>query len=337
MTIPVFEKPCLERPFLRRVFFNLFSGCGVLTLIALWLVMAAPSVKAAPKVLTTIKPLQLIVHELSDGVLQPSRLLPDGFTPHDYHLKPRDRLALEEANLVVWLGPTTEPYLRGLMKQLANKAGTSVVNVSAIEGLTVLPSRSISHHHEGHGHHSEGHREGHGLEDGHLWLSPKNTQVMAQHLANQLMALVPAQRGRIEQNLQAFTAKLEGLSWLHTAGVPKFLVYHDAFQYLEAFVQVYAREIIVSDAQETPGIRHIIEVQKTVQEEGIDCVIVGPVYNPGLLDKLFGSQAYRTVFIDPLASAEQPGKDSYVDFLQRAANQLYACGSTQGVSEGLTH
>ena len=107
-------------------------------------VMAVSKDAARPKVLTTIKPLQMIVHELSEGVFQPSRLLPNGFTPHDYHLKPRDRLAVQDAELIVWLGPVMEPYLIALVAQLEDQPSSQRVNVTEIAGLEILPSRSIS-------------------------------------------------------------------------------------------------------------------------------------------------------------------------------------------------
>ena len=284
-----------------------------------------------PRILTTIKPLQMIVYELSLGVFQPDRLLPDGFTPHDYHLKPRDRQAVQEADLIVWLGPEMEPYLNALVEQYTDASGTEnltakAVNVLAIPGIKKLPSRAISHHrggHSGDGHHEEDH----GAEDGHIWLSPENVSLMAEYLGKKLIEMDAVHKDRYEENLALFLAKIEALDLTSSKGSNAFLVYHDAFQYLEHALQRYAHEIIVSDAEDTPGIRHIIGVQKAIQKEGIECVVVGNLYNKSLLDKLFGYRVYRTATIDALASDVVLGRDSYADFLQKVSHQLLSCGA----------
>jgi len=292
-----------------------------------------------PKVLTTIKPLQMIVHELSEGVFQPSRLLPDGFTPHDYHLKPRDRMAVQDADLIVWLGPVTEPYLTALIAQLDDEPSSRRVNVSLIEGLEILPSRSISGHSGGHGGehaaeskpHGDAHDTAHGVSgfglDGHIWLSPKNTRLIAQSLADTLSEMDAAHHDQYQQNLVRFLSKMDAIDLTRKSTSSEFLVYHDAFQYLESSLQVFAHDIIVSDSEDTPGIRHIIGVQKSIQRESIQCVVVGTYYNKSLLDKLFSYKVYRTALIDPLASTMVVGQDYYADFLQQSVNQLLSCGS----------
>ena len=301
-------------------------------------VAAEPQPEFKPKILTTIKPLQMIIYELSLGVFLPDRLLPDGFTPHDYHLKPRDRQAVQEADLIVWLGPEMEPYLNALVEQYTHASGaaslsSNVVNVSAIPGIKKLPSRAISHHRGGHSaehsteHSAEDSTADHGAEDGHIWLSAENVGVMAEDLGKKLIEMDSVHKDQYAENLVSFKAKIEALDFTSSKDSNAFLVYHDAFQYLEHALHRYAHEIIVSDAEDTPGIRHIIGVQKAIQKEGIECVVVGSFYNKSLLDKLFGYRVYRTAAIDALASDVVLGAGSYAHFLQQASQQLLSCGA----------
>ncbi|HAC68916.1 MAG TPA: zinc ABC transporter substrate-binding protein, partial [Pseudomonas sp.] len=64
--------------------------------------------QAEVKVLTSIKPLQLIAAAIQDGAGQPAVLLPPGASPHHYALRPSDLRQVREANLVYWIGPDLE-------------------------------------------------------------------------------------------------------------------------------------------------------------------------------------------------------------------------------------
>ena len=74
-----------------------------------WLVAA--SAFAEPRVLTSIKPLQLIAAAVQDGVGTPDVLLPAGASPHHYTLRPSDLRQVKEADLVYWIGPDLEGFL----------------------------------------------------------------------------------------------------------------------------------------------------------------------------------------------------------------------------------
>ena len=52
--------------------------------------LTAGAAQAEVKVLTSIKPLQLIAAAVQDGVAVPEVLLPPGASPHNYALRPSD-------------------------------------------------------------------------------------------------------------------------------------------------------------------------------------------------------------------------------------------------------
>lgn len=63
------------------------------------------SVQADVKVLTSIKPLQLIAAAVQDGVAIPEVLLPPGASPHNYALRPSDVRKVQSVDLLYWIGP----------------------------------------------------------------------------------------------------------------------------------------------------------------------------------------------------------------------------------------
>ncbi len=65
----------------------------------------------AVTVLTSIKPIQMITTELTDGVTTPDVLLQSNASPHDYALRPSDVKKVSSADLVIWFGHDLEPFL----------------------------------------------------------------------------------------------------------------------------------------------------------------------------------------------------------------------------------
>ncbi|MCO6062351.1 zinc ABC transporter substrate-binding protein, partial [Pseudomonas sp. MOB-449] len=71
---------------------------------------------AEVRVLTSIKPLQLIAAAVQDGAGTPEVLLPPGASPHHYALRPSDIRRVHEATLVYWIGPDLEVFLSHVLE-----------------------------------------------------------------------------------------------------------------------------------------------------------------------------------------------------------------------------
>ena len=71
----------------------------------------AGAAQAEVKVLTSIKPLQLIAAAVQDGVAIPEVLLPPGASPHNYALRPSDVRRVQSVDLLYWIGPDMESFL----------------------------------------------------------------------------------------------------------------------------------------------------------------------------------------------------------------------------------
>lgn len=114
---------------------------------------------AAPEVVTSIKPLQLIAAAITEGVSQPQVLIDGGMSPHDYALKPSDRRTLDQAGLVLWVGEELEPFMH---KPLSAKAAQQVLTLSEV--LQLAAGEHAEHdehqeaHHDEHAKHEEAHQ-----------------------------------------------------------------------------------------------------------------------------------------------------------------------------------
>jgi zinc transport system substrate-binding protein len=141
----------------------------------------------APKVVASIQPLNAIATAVMDGVGDPTVLLPPGTSPHHAALRPSQAQALEDADVVFWIGPTLETFLERPLDSLA--AGADAAPLITTAGIALLKVREgdgfeahdhshgdghDDHGHDDHAHDDHGHDHGHdhahddhGHDDGH--------------------------------------------------------------------------------------------------------------------------------------------------------------------------
>jgi len=182
--------------------------------------------------------------------------------------------------------------------------------------------------HDDHGHDDHGHA--HGAHDPHAWLSPDNAATWLNIIAAELSALDPENAGTYFANAAAARAEMDSLkaevaSTLEPVRGKNFVVFHDAYQYFEvAFDFPAAGAISLSDASD-PSPARIAEIQERVREEGIDCVLSEPQFNPGIVATVMEGTEAKTSVIDPLGSDLEPGPDMYPQILRNLATNLAGC------------
>ncbi|MFY0735773.1 zinc ABC transporter substrate-binding protein [Aurantimonas sp. NFXS3] len=99
----------------------------------------APAQAEAPKVIASIKPVHSLVSSVMAGVGEPTLLVAGSASPHTYAMKPSDAAALQDADIVFWVGDALETFLVKPIGTMASDA-TSVELVDT-PGLETLPFR----------------------------------------------------------------------------------------------------------------------------------------------------------------------------------------------------
>ncbi|NSY39595.1 zinc ABC transporter substrate-binding protein [Leisingera sp. ANG59] len=126
-----------------------------------------------PKVAADIAPVHGLVARVMQGLGEPALVVPPGASPHGYSMRPSEARALDQADVVFWLGEALTPWLEGPLEELAGDAHR--IELLESEGTTVLPfregARFEAHAHDGHAEHGDhddhsGH-EDHADHDGH--------------------------------------------------------------------------------------------------------------------------------------------------------------------------
>ncbi|MEK0081719.1 zinc ABC transporter substrate-binding protein [Benzoatithermus flavus] len=287
--------------------------------------------REAPKVVATILPIHALVATVMQGAGEPVLLVHGNVSPHDYQLKPSDARALQEADVVVRVGPRLEAFLERGLDGLARKA--RVVTLMEAPGVRLLPAREGGvwepHEHEdaetaGHADHGEG-------MDPHIWLDPANAEAMVRAIAAVLGEVDLERAALYATNAERATGELAALDQeLRSALAPvrgkPFIVFHDAYQYLERAYDLTAAGSITVSPDQPPGARRLAELRRKIEESGAVCVF-GEARTPSpLVATLAQGRNVGTGELDPEGIAGiDPGPEAYARLMRRNVDTLVRC------------
>ncbi|KJS43910.1 MAG: zinc transporter [Roseovarius sp. BRH_c41] len=309
--------------------------------------LAGVAMADAPKVATDITPVQSLVARVMQGVGAPEVIVRPGASPHGYAMRPSEAAALEQADLVFWMGEGLTPWLEGSIESLASEA--HVVELLGAAGSQVLPFREgvefAAHEHgeehgedhaeeeAGHADHADAHDHDHDHDhegaDPHAWLAPENARAWMRLIAEELAEHDPDNAAAYAANAEAGQAELEALSHEIAAELAPvqdkpFLVFHDAYQYFESAFDVTAAGAIALGDAAAPGPARVAALRDMAEARGILCVFSEPQFDPKLVETVFGDVATHGV-LDPMGSQLEPGSGLYPQMLRDMAGAMATC------------
>ncbi|EID7698950.1 TPA: zinc ABC transporter substrate-binding protein ZnuA [Vibrio parahaemolyticus] len=285
------------------------------------LILAASAMLTLPAqaitVLTSIKPIQLMVTELTEGVTTPEVLVQSNASPHDYSLRPSDVKKVASADLVIWYGHDLEPFLE---KVVSNRSST--LTLSEIPNLALREFDSEhSHDHDGHDH---------GSHDPHFWLGIKPVKQVAQAVVNKLVEIDPANAKTYSNNLVKFEEQLaakdkeieQQLAPVKNQG---YFVFHDAYGYFEERYQLNNLGHFTVTPDRKPGAKTLIQIRKTLGSGNVACVFSEPQFTPAVVESVMRGSNVAKGELDPLGSAIKVEPGSYFNLLGNMADSFAQC------------
>lgn len=281
--------------------------------------------EASVRVLTSIKPLQLIAAAVQDGIAVPEVLLPPGASPHNYALRPSDVRRVQEADLLYWIGPDMETFLP---RVLSGRSKASVP-VESLPGMHLRHfTASAEHHDDDEDEHDHDHRPG--SVDAHLWLSSVNARVIAAKMAADLSQADPANAARYESNAKAFDARLDALDAKikqRVAGISgkQYFVFHEAFDYFEEAYGLKHAGVFAVSSEVQPGAQHVAAMRARLTEFGKTCVFSEPPLRPRLADTLSAGLPVKLAELDGLGGYTPATAEGYEQLMSKLADDLAGC------------
>ncbi|MSL22863.1 zinc ABC transporter substrate-binding protein ZnuA [Escherichia coli] len=256
-------------------------------------------------VVASLKPVGFIASAIADGVTETEVLLPDGASEHDYSLRPSDVKRLQNADLVVWVGP--------------------------LENVKPLLMKSIHGDDDDHDHAEKSDEDHHhGDFNMHLWLSPEIARATAVAIHGKLVELMPQSRAKLDANLKDFEAQLAStekqvgneLAPLKGKG---YFVFHDAYGYFEKQFGLTPLGHFTVNPEIQPGAQRLHEIRTQLVEQKATCVFAEPQFRPAVVESVARGTSVRMGTLDPLGTNIKLGKTSYSEFLSQLANQYASC------------
>lgn len=208
---------------------------------------AAPAFAAPPQVVTDIPVTGSLVQQVLGDLAEVHVLVGSGADPHHLQMRPSDAKAVEEAGLLIWMGPELTPWLE---RATDNLTDTESVELLDIDGTYLQNygekkthdheeghdhdheehaheehddhehdhehSHDDGHEHEKHAHEEDGHdhsHEGHDHSgtDPHAWLDPVNARLWLTEIAEELAEIDPENAATYTANAKSAAANITKL------------------------------------------------------------------------------------------------------------------------------
>ena len=283
-------------------------------------------------VVASLKPLGFIASAIADGVTETQVLLPDGASEHDYSLRPSDAKRLQNADLVVWIGPEMEAFMDKSSQSIPDN---KKVTIAQLDGVKPLLMKGADDDGDEHDHHAADGKKGdgdhhHGEYNMHLWLSPEIARLSAVAIHDKLVELMPQSRARLDANLKDFEANLAATdkqvaNELAPVKGKGYFVFHDAYGYYEKHYGLTPLGHFTVNPEIQPGAQRLHQIRTQLVEQKATCVFAEPQFRPAVVESVARGTSVRMGTLDPLGTNIKLSKESYPAFLTQLATQYASC------------
>ena len=295
-------------------------------------VSALLTLPAQANVVASLKPVGFIPAAIADGVTPVEVLLPDGASEHDYALRPSDAKRLNNADLVVWVGPEMEAFMAKSAAELPAQKNLAMVNIDGVKPLLISGGEDEEEHaaEKSEDQDADAHHHHHGEFNMHLWLSPEIARKTAVAIHGKLLELMPQDKAKLDANLQQFEVALADTDKRVSAQLAPvrnkgYFVFHDAYTYFEKHYGLSPAGHFTVNPEIQPGAQRLHQIRTQLVEQKAVCVFAEPQFRPAVIDAVSRGTQVRKGTLDPLGTDISLAKDSYVKFLSQLSSQYESC------------
>ncbi|MGO1500163.1 MAG: zinc ABC transporter substrate-binding protein [Marinobacter sp.] len=276
---------------------------------------------ADTRIITSIKPLELLVRAVATEDMHISTLVTPGASPHNYAMTPSKRRALQGADVIFWVGPNMETFLSRLLTGI--EFGERSVALIQPENEAESAKKAVQDNHN-HGH---DHEDG---EDPHIWVDPQMAVTMAKTIRDALAELDGANKPALDRNLERFRAAItqkeehirKQLEPLQDASL---FAYHSAFTRFAEHYNLNVEGVLTLNPELSPGARHIAGVQNSLRSANHPCLLTEPQFNRQWWHSITEGLDVQFSTWDPLAADIEATGNGYAEFQQSIADAVLKC------------
>lgn len=313
--------------------------------------MAAP-----PKLVTDMPVTASLVQQVIGDLGEVTPLLDAGSDPHDFQLRPSQARALQDAGLLIWMGPEMTVWLNSAASslgeasqmQLLHQPGTHLREFTVGDGHDHAGAHDHDHAHDheaqaegeaeadhdhGHDHAAHGHDHSPGSLDPHAWLDPENGRLWLGQIAERLAELDPENAETYRANAKAGAESLTALEARIAADLAPvrdhpFIAFHDAYgYYTDHFGLPEAVTVTIGDAS-APSAARIQSVRDRIAQSGAVCAFAEVGHPVRMIESVIeGTPVKMGAQISPTGSDLEAGSDLYGEILSQLSERIVACAT----------
>jgi zinc transport system substrate-binding protein len=255
---------------------------------------------AAARVVTSIAPLQEITTELMRGVTSPQPIITDGASAHHFAFRPSHMRLLQQADLVIWIDRNFESGFQRVAETLPK----------SVEQLEVLPALGID------------------SDDGHIWYSPKQLQLLIAVITTRLVQIDPENETLYRHNSNQLSTEIADWRTETLAQMgdrqPRFITDHAFTSHFEIDMGYPAIATIHDHHDDHGGLRELGEIEELLRRQPANCLLTLESSPSPLALELAQKYHLRVISLSSTQAldSQQP---AIIQRLQRLALALYEC------------
>lgn len=276
--------------------------------LTLWCLLFSAA-QAEVSIVTSIEPLALIGkaivgdHGSVNGLVDPRQ------SPHEYSMRPSDRIAIQQANMLVWVDPTFELYLTDIFN--AQSQRKKLITFSRLQNIVLAYEPS-------------------GELDPHMWLNTRNAAILADAIAAAAGELDHEYAAYFQEKLARFTESLLAVERDIVSGFAgnnrnAYAVYHSAYRYFEDQFGLQHSFALLRNPELQPNVQKIMQVRNSAQEHKPKCLLTEFDSNPAVIETMLGGVTMEMPVIDTLGYSVIPDANGYATLLSNLAQQFKQC------------
>ena len=255
---------------------------------------------AAARVVTSIAPLQEVTTELMRGVTSPQSIITDGASAHHFAFRPSHMRLLQQAELVIWIDRNFEAGFQRVAETLPK----------SVDQLEVLPALGID------------------SDDGHIWYSPQQLQLLIAIITTHLVQIDPANETLYRNNANQLSTEVT--DWrtetLENMGdrQPRFITDHEFTSHFETDMGYPPIATIHDHHDDHGGLRELGEIEELLRRQPANCLLTLESSPSSLALELAQKYHLRVISLSSTQAldSQQP---AIIQRLQRLALALYEC------------
>ncbi|MFP5375907.1 MAG: metal ABC transporter solute-binding protein, Zn/Mn family [Acidimicrobiia bacterium] len=258
-------------------------------------------------VVASFHPLAEAAARVGGDDVQVTNLTPAGTEPHDLELTPAQVDAVEDADVVLYLGGGFQPAVERVVER---RGGA----VDLLGELPVVEGAAGGDDHAGADEHAAA-----GAVDPHFWLDPTLLAQAVTVIERVLAEAEPSARSAIEARGEAYRTELQRLddemrAGLADCGRRDIVVSHAAFHYLAERYDLVQVPVAGLSPEVEPNPARLAELTDLIGDRGVTTVFYEALVGPAVAETLAREAGVVTAVFDPIEGLSRADADAGTDY-----------------------